>query len=428
MGSLSDGAGPLAAPSIPARRSDAVILFLVPELPDPPNKGGSIRSFHVLRRLSRLAPVIVWALAEHGGDPPPIWRSLALEVRTFPWRPRSRWARLRQLLTSPHPDLAFRYRTPALRAALEHFLQQRPIAAVHIEGLEMAWAVEGFLDRPRGARPLLVLDEFNAEYRLQERLAYAEGKDPRRWLGALYSAVQARRLRRYEARIVGRVDHVIAVSEPDARDLAALGTARPPVVAPNGVDTAFFRPEAVAPLPLGEPSFVFTGSMDYRPNVDAARWLAHRIWPAVRAALPQARLYLVGRRPFPAVCRLQEIPGIHVTGEVPDVRPYLAGATVYVAPLRAGGGTRLKVLEAMAMGKAIVSTPMGCDGLAVMDGVHVQLADGEAFAAAMIALAQDPERRRALGEAARRLAVARYDWEQTLAPLEALYQTEVLRT
>lgn len=403
-----------------------MILFLAPELPDPPNKGGSIRAFHVLRRLARLAPVGVLALAERAVEPPAVWRSLAQEVFLFPWRPRSLWTRLRQMLLSSHPDLAFRYRVPDLADALKRLLAQRSIRAIHIEGLEMAWAVEDLLDHPPGARPILVLDELNAEYRLQERLFQADREDPRRWPGALYSGIQARRLWRYEARIVRRVDRVIAVSEPDARDLEALGTACPPVVAPNGVDTAFFHPEAVEPFPLGEPAFVFTGSMDYRPNIDAVRWLAQAVWPVVRSVLPEARLYLVGRRPSPAVRRLQEIPGIHVVGEVPDVRPYLAGATVYVAPLRAGGGTRLKILEAMAMGKAIVSTPMGCDGLAVVDGAHVWLADGEAFAAAMIALAQDPTRRKALGEAARRLAVARYDWEQTLAPLEALYRAEIL--
>ncbi len=404
-----------------------MILFLVPELPDPPNKGGSIRAFHVLRRLAQLAPVGVLALAEQTGTPPTIWRSLAQEVFLFPWRPRSLRTRLRQLIGSSRPDLAFRYRTPELVEALKDMLAQHAVWALHIEGLEMAWAVEELLDHPPGTRPMLILDELNAEYRLQERLFQADRRDPRRWPGALYSGIQARRLRRYEAQIVRRVDWVIAVSEPDAQDLEALGPARPPVVAPNGVDTAYFHPGAVEPLPLGEPAFVFTGSMDYRPNVDAAQWLARTVWPVVRSALPEARLYLVGRRPSPGVRRLQEIPGIHVIGEVPDVRPYLAGATVYVAPLRAGGGTRLKILEAMAMGKAIVSTPMGCEGLAVVGGEHVWLADGEAFATAMIALARDPLRRKALGEAARRLAVARYDWEQTLTPLEALYREEILK-
>lgn len=403
-----------------------MILFLVPELPDPPNKGGSLRAFHVLRRLARLAPVGVLAPAERAAEPPAVWQSWAQEVFLFPWRPRSLWTRLRQLLVSSRPDLAFRYRVPELSHGLRRLLAQRSIRAIHVEGLEMAWAVEELLDDPPGARPVLILDELNAEYRLQERLFQADREDPRRWLGALYSGIQAHRLRRYEAQIVRQVDWVIAVSEPDARDLEALGAARPPVVAPNGVDTTFFHPEAVEPLPLGEPAFVFTGSMDYRPNVDAVRWLARAVWPAVRSVLPEARLYLVGRRPSPAVRRLQEIPGIQVVGEVPDVRPYLAGATVYVAPLRAGGGTRLKILEAMAMGKAIVSTPMGCDGLAVVDGEHVWLADGAAFASAMIALAQNAALRKALGEAARRLVVARYDWEHTLLPLEALYRTEVL--
>ncbi|MCS7251194.1 MAG: glycosyltransferase [Anaerolineae bacterium] len=402
-----------------------MILFLAPELPDPPNKGGSIRAFHVLRRLARLAPVGVLALTERADEPPAVWRSLADEVFLFPWCPRSLWIRLQQFLFSSCPDLAFRYRTAALVDALKRLLAQRPIRAIHIEGLEMAWAVEDLLDLPPGARPMLVLDELNAEYRLQERLFQTDRGDPRRWLSAFYSGIQSRRLRHYEARIVRRVDRVIAVSEPDARDLETLGTSRSPVVAPNGVETVFFHPAAVEPLPLGDPAFVFTGSMDYRPNIDAVEWLARGIWLAVRSALPEAQLYLVGRRPSQVVRRLQEIPGVHVVGEVPDVRPYLAGATVYVAPLRAGGGTRLKILEAMAMGKAIVSTPMACDGLAVIDGEHVWLADGEAFAAAMITLARDPARRKALGEAARRLAVTRYDWERTLLPLELLYQREI---
>jgi sugar transferase (PEP-CTERM/EpsH1 system associated) len=398
----------------------SVILFLAPELPDPPNKGGSIRAFHVLRRLARLGPVAVLALSERPGPPPPSWQALAHEIRLFPWRPRPLPVRLRQLLTSSRPDLAFRYRTPALVEGMRALLARGSVALILIEGLEMAWAVEALLPRPPGSRPFLLLDELNAEYRLQERLFRADQRDPRRWIGALYSGIQARRLRRYEAWVVRGVDAVIAVSEPDARDLHALGMARMPVVAPNGVDTAFFRPEAVPPAPLPEPAFVFTGSMDYRPNIDAALWLARAVWPRVRAALPAARLFLVGRRPAPAVRALSEIPGVEVVGEVPDVRPYLAAATVYVAPLRAGGGTRLKVLEAMAMGKAIVSTPMGCEGLTVRDQEHVWLADGEAFAEAMIALATDEARRRQLGEAARRLAVARYDWEQTLAPLEAI--------
>ena len=403
-----------------------LILFLVPELPDPPNKGGSLRAYAVLRRLSRLAPVVVFSLMESPGEPPAAWQALVREVHRFPWRPRPLSARLWQLLTSPHPDLAFRYRAPALTRALERWVREGAVAAIHIAGLEMAWAVEGLLGRPSGERPVLVLDAFNAEYRLQARLFRAGLRHPLRWPGALYSGIQALKLRWYEAAVVRRADHVIAVSGPDARDLMALGRAHPPVVASNGVDTAFYRPDVTSPLLLGEPAFVFTGSMDYRPNIDAVRWLAEAVWPRVRAALPEGRLWIVGRRPAPTVRALAARPGIHVTGEVPDVRPYLAGATVYVAPLRAGGGTRLKILEAMAMGKAIVSTPMGCDGLEVVDGEHIWLADGEAFAEAMIALARDPARRAALGAAARRLAVARYDWEHTLAPLEALYREPIL--
>ncbi|MER3514494.1 MAG: glycosyl transferase family 1, partial [Chloroflexota bacterium] len=149
-------------------------------------------------------------------------------------------------------------------------------------------------------------------------------------------------------------------------------------------------------------SLVFTGKMDFRPNVDAALWLAHDILPRVRQAHPEATLAIVGQRPSPAVARLAKQPGVIITGRVEDVRPYIAGAQVYVAPLRMGSGTRLKLLEAMAMGAAIVSTRLGAEGLPVESGRHLLLADTSAdFAQAVTALLDAPAQRQALGRAAR---------------------------
>ncbi|MGQ9458358.1 MAG: glycosyltransferase, partial [Anaerolineae bacterium] len=172
---------------------------------------------------------------------------------------------------------------------------------------------------------------------------------------------------------------------------------------------------------LREPALVFTGKMDFRPNVDGVLWFWQEVWPLVRAKAPEAHFYVVGQRPHPRLAPLVEDPSVTVTGFVPDVRPYIANAAVYVIPLRIGGGTRLKVLEAMAMGKAIVSTSLGCEGFPLRSGEHLLMADTPgAFAEAVLILLEDAPKRKALGAVAQALAATQYDWAALVPRLEEI--------
>ena len=200
-----------------------------------------------------------------------------------------------------------------------------------------------------------------------------------------------------------------------------------PVVVPNGVDIDFYAADVPAmedgagPGPL---DLVFTAKMDFRPNVDAVLWFAQAVLPLIRRRSPRTRFWVVGKDPHPRLAPLAADPGIVVTGWVEDVRPYIAGAALYVIPLRIGGGTRLKVLEAMAMGRAIVSTALGCEGFELEPGQELAIADTpDEFATTVLALLQDPDRRERMGRDAHQYARSRYDWRMIVPLLERVYET-----
>jgi glycosyltransferase involved in cell wall biosynthesis len=302
---------------------------------------------------------------------------------------------------------------------------------VQIEGIEMAPFGLWLRSWPRFAslspRPLLLFDDHNAEYLLQRRAFETDLKRPSRWPGALYSFIQWQKLRRYEMRVCRQADRVVAVSEADARALQRLLPRLVPTIVPNGVDLCFYDRSVAADLqkalPLPGSPLVFTGKMDYRPNVDAVLWFADQVLPRIRAARPDAHFLVVGQKPHPRLESLRRREGVTLTGWVEDVRPYFAGAAVYVAPLRMGGGTRLKLLEAMAMGKAIVSTSLGCEGFDVTAGQEMCVADTpHEFASTVLQLLSSPARRAALGRTARRFVEAHYAWESIVPRLEKLYE------
>jgi polysaccharide biosynthesis protein PslH len=223
----------------------------------------------------------------------------------------------------------------------------------------------------------------------------------------------------YEDSALQRFDGILTVSNADRETFTRLYPdvrVKPMWVIPTGVDTEHFTPSEA---PISEPRLVFTGSMDWLPNEDAMRFFCRDVLPLIRAEEPRARLSIVGRSPTAAVRALAE-EHIEVTGTVPDVRPFMRKAAVHVVPLRIGGGTRLKIFEAMAMGQAVVSTTIGAEGLPVADGEHVRIADGpRAFADAVLSLLRDPRRRQSLGAAARQLVVGHYDWSVAAGVLDA---------
>jgi sugar transferase (PEP-CTERM/EpsH1 system associated) len=409
------------------------ILLLTPQLPYPPQQGTAIRNFNLLAQLARRHTIDLLTFLQPGdelSEHSPL-HDLCRTIVTVPAPQRTSGARLQATLTSPLPDMALRLEAPAMWQALRDLLQRQTYDVVQIEGIEMAaygLATRGVRLTPGAtvlptpaANPRIIFDDHNAEYVLQQRAFQTDIRRPRRWAAALYSLIQWQKLRHYERSICRQVDGVAAVSAVDAAALRRLIPGLQPAVVPNGVDLASYALDRVDPLDLGPAALVFTGKMDFRPNVDAVQWFLPAL-AQVRQAVPKARFFVVGQKPHARLAHLTADQGVVVTGQVPDTRPYIAGAAVYVVPLRIGGGTRLKVLEAMALGRAIVSTRLGVEGFDVADGRELRLADTpQAFAQIVIELLEDDAQRARLGATARAFVAARYGWERLVPALERLY-------
>jgi polysaccharide biosynthesis protein PslH len=264
----------------------------------------------------------------------------------------------------------------------------------------------------------VVVDEHNIESELLGRMGSTETSLVRRG----YNRWEYRRYRDYERKVWHGADACATTSRRDADAVLAQSSGLPVLVVPNGVDPAEFQPSGEAGK---SGSIVFTGLLEYRPNEDGIRWFLNAVYPLVLKARPDAHVTVVGGGPAELLDSLRA-PGVTVTGRVPDVRPFMDAAAVAVVPLRMGGGTRLKVVEAMSMSKAIVSTSLGAEGLDVVSGTHLELADDPAdFAESVVALLDDPARGALLGVAARRLVEDEYTWAQAARRLEELHRQVV---
>ncbi len=407
------------------------ILLLAPQWPDPPRQGAAIRNNQILLYLARRHKVTLLTFAPDGPVDKSRLEAACEHVEILRLPVRSTAQRLKTLALSPLPDMAWRLHSSLMRECIRTLAETTAFDAIHTEGIEMvpyALLAHDILSR-RGFQASITYDAHNAEYLLQRRAFTTDLPHPRRLPRALYSLAQWWRLRNFERKFCLTSEHIIAVSEADARALARLSPAiaARTVLLPNGVDPAYWSREASfsreAVLTDSNDTLVFDGTMDFRPNVDAVLWFAAEVWPRIKAKCPGARFFIVGRNPSPTVLSLGEIPGITVTGTVEDPRPWVASADVYVVPMRMGGGVRLKVLQAMAMGCAVVSTPMGAEGIDVRHNEHLLLAASATdFAQATLTLLEDPARRAALGIAARSLASSRYAWDALLPTLDELYR------
>ncbi len=403
----------------------ANILLLTPQVPYPPRQGTALRNWGILRGLAahHRVSLLTFAAPDQPTEAPPPLADIVERVAIIPQPTRTTRDRLRDLLTTSRPDLTLRLESAVFRQQLQTWLDTYPFDWLQIEGLEMApylphRSLSTVVASLLALRlPSTIFDAHNCEYLLQKRAGFADKRRPRRWPAALYSAIQWRRLRRYEAAVCRRVDLVIAVSEADAQALRRVVPGLDPLLLPNGITVAEYA-AFTAKAELHQPAFVFTGTMDFRPNVDGALWFATKVWPHIHAALPDAHVYFVGRQPHRRLDALRELPGLVITGSVPDTRPYINAATVYVVPLLVGGGTRLKLLEATSMGKAIVSTTLGAEGFTRPEDAMLLADDPAAFAEACVRLARDAAARAQWEVRARAYAHA-YDWDVLLPPLLA---------
>jgi len=393
------------------------ILFLVHRAPWPPDRGDRIRSWHMFEALAKLAPVHVAALADNEQDAAiardkmaPLCKSLAIEVRNV-----SRPVALAQAVLRGEPVSNRLFKNAALARHVDALIRGGFIT--HIVGFsgQMAQYLPADFDGP------VLMDFVDVDSAKFATYAEQDRRQPLHWVHAR----EARVLGAYEAAVARQVEASLFVSEAEAalfRHRSGLGSDKVRAVE-NGIDTARFDPaltfDAVG---AGEgPLAVFTGQMDYRPNIDAVRWFAADILPLIRQRHPAARFAIVGRAPSDEVRALAKLPGVIVTGEVPDVRPWLAAADAVVAPLLLARGVQNKLLEAMAMARPVVASAAAAEGIDATAGEHLLVADdADSMAAAVGSLFEDRAAAAAMGQAARARMIARYGWDARLAPLGEL--------
>lgn len=370
------------------------ILFMNKRPLFPPTTGGHLRTLHVLKHLARWHDITYLCNVQaHEGEALAAMEDLGLRVIALPWYETPRhtlrfYADLARNLFSAYPFNVNKDYDPRLRARAAELLSSQPFDLLICDFVQMARNVLGL------TAPAKLLFQHNVEAQIFQRHAEQDSGWLRRW----YMHHQARKMRRFEAAAGQHFDGVIAVSQADKdRFRTDYGWHHVQVI-DTAVDTDYFQP---VPQPPEPHRLVFVGSLDWLPNADGIRFFVDRIWPRILEQLPQARFQVVGRNPSPALRRLQQRPGVEIVGTVPDVRPYLAQAAVVVVPLLVGGGTRMKIFEAMAMRRAVVSTPLGAEGLPVQHEEHILLADTpQQFAEQVLRLLTQPELRQQLADLA----------------------------
>ena len=392
------------------------LLWLNAGLLLPLDKGGKLRTWHVMRHLAARHDITYLSFADStqtAADRAGM-REVCTRLETIPRTdaPKGTWrfyADAAGYVVAPAPYAVAKYRSAAYRAALDALLARERFDAVVCDFLPPVVNLPTRLPCPA------ILFTHNVEAEIWRRHA-EQATNP---LAKYMMTQQWRRMLRFEGTAIGRFDLVLAVSEADGRTFERLYPDRlkaPVHVVQTGVETDYFTPAAT---PAGRTHMVFTGSMDWLPNEDGMTYFCREILPKIRQAEPDATLSIIGRAPTPAVRKLADIPGVEVTGRVDDVRPHIARGGVYIVPLRIGGGTRLKIFEAMAMAKAVVSTTVGAEGLPVTSGRDIEIADEPArFAHSVVHLMRDHEARRAIEAAARQLVVERYDWSAVAQDFE----------
>jgi sugar transferase (PEP-CTERM/EpsH1 system associated) len=386
------------------------ILVVAPEIPYPPTGGSLMRTYQFTKRLAARHGVTLLTYSGPGtADRSAALAAIGIDVRTVPY-PVSAGKRMSQLAAvfSARSYRSTMYHRPAMQRIIEALLDEIAFDAVLLESSLMGRF--DFRETP------VVLDEHNLEYEMPERAARTERSPIRKG----FAYLEQRKLKQEAKSLWQRVSRCVTTSERERMVVCRETRTGTTATVPNGVDLEYFQP-GVGPLDAG--SIVFTGRISYRPNTDAICYFVQEILPLIHASRPDVRLTVVGMDVPPAVERLAG-PRVAITGTVPDVRPYLRQAAAVVVPIRFGGGTRLKVLEALAMGKPLVSTSIGCEGIDVVPGQHLLIGDSAAdFAAAVLNLLAHPELGVMLGKRGRALVEERYGWPRLSSILESVLET-----
>lgn len=394
----------------------AELLFLAHRIPYPPDKGDKIRTFRFLQHLARRFDVHLAAFVDDPADfaHRPLLEGVCASVTLVPLSPRTARLRSAASLLRNEPLTYGYYRDSRMHAAVAD-LRKRPLAVEYAFSSSMAPYLE-----PVVAGRARIADLCDADSEKWREYAGDAG-----WpMSAIYAREHVR-LAAAETAIIDSFDVTLAISLAEAEVFRSRGVRRAPIAIGNGVDTDYFAPRD-QPCPPDAADVVFIGAMDYKPNIDAARWFTLEVWPSVLDKRPGASLSIVGAKPHASITALNGAKRVVVTGRVSDVRPYLHRARVVIAPLKIARGVQNKVLEAMAAGKAIVASAAANVGIDAVAGVEIVIADdAREFADAVAGLLGDDERAAALGAAARARAARDLTWMEKLKGLDAAIESAI---
>ena len=381
------------------------ILFLSPRQAHPPNSGAKLRDYYFARALALQAELTYLYFTDNTASPADEQAfSFSRKVVRVP-KPKSYTTQ--KVLTGMFgrwPLPVVNYTSGLMQAAIMGVTEKQRFDLVHLDAVQLAGYTPLLQDRLPGVP--IVYNWHNIESELMARYAANERSLPKR----IYAKATARRLARLEQDLLRTAYGHVVCSNRERRQLLGIVPGSRVEVVDNGVDTEFFRKTACTPTDQRH-RLLFVGSMSYHANIEAATWFSRQIWPQIHEAIPTLRLTLAGANPAPAVRALAELPGVEVTGTVPDVRPYYAEAFAAIAPIRTAGGTRLKILEAMAARVPVISTELGAEGLDVAPGHNILLADNEnAWVPALQSLQHSKTWDR-VADAGLDAAKEKYDWQ-----------------
>jgi len=391
------------------------IFFACHRFPFPPNRGGKIRPFNMIKHLSRRHEVFVASLAhtkqelEQGAG----LKEHCAEIYAAVLPERLRWLQAFSALPTAEPSSVAYFRSSGLVEKVKRAGRRISFDAVIVH---CAFAAQYGLRVPARFRLIDFGDLDSGKW-----LDYAE---QRCFPLSLGYRLEGLKLRRYERRVAAAFDYCTLTTQGELAEFEKLAVDRPRRVIPNGVDESYFCPNG-GPNPT-QPVIVFLGRMDYHPNIDGVLYFVRNVLPKIRATIPDVEFRIIGSNPAPAIERLRQLPGVMVTGHVPDVRPLLREATVSVAPLRIARGTQNKILESMAMGVPVVATTQAAKGIDAIPGRHILIADSpDAFAEQVMSVSKNQQRRGELASAGRDRVKERHSWTLTVAHLDSILSSAI---
>jgi sugar transferase (PEP-CTERM/EpsH1 system associated) len=393
------------------------LLFVSQRVPYPPNRGDKIATYHQIRHLTRKHDVVVACLAENREDLENVKElaPMVASVDAVPLSPQR--ARIRALgcLASSVPLTVAYFNEPELHRRVADLMARRAIDAVIVYSSGVAQFVERYQEVPR-------IMHFGDLDSLKWEQYASKSHPPMRWV---YQS-EYRRMLDYECRLANRFSHSVVHTRSELQDFQRLIPGAPVSCIGNGVDLNYFQPMGLA---RKTNSLIFTGVMDYFPNVEGVVWFCREVFPIIKVKIPNVSFVICGARPNAAVRRLGRMPGVVVTGKVPDIRTYLDRASVGVVPLRIARGIQNKLLEGMAMGLPIVSTTVAFLGVEAIESRDLLVADtAPDFAAAVVRLLKEEELRREMGRSARTVMEANYNWDTQLGQLDRVLDIVLTRS